>query len=65
MGALCLSQEWAGEARVELSHWDTAAKTALSVTHSCHGSNSNNSSKIRSDKGNVSINYNGAASKGF
>lgn len=31
----------------------------------CHRSNSAKSSKIRSDKGTVSINYNGVVSKGF
>lgn len=54
-----------GEARVELSHRDTAVKAAMSVTCSCHGSNGNNSSKIRSDEGDASINYNGLVSKGF
>lgn len=64
VGAFCLSQQWAGEARVELSHWHTAAKAAMSVTCPCHRSNSNNS-KIRSGKRSVSINHNGAVSKGF
>ena len=50
---------------MELSRWDTAAKATLSVTCSSHKSNSDDGSKIMSDKGDVSIKANVAVSKGF